>query len=107
MAESENERFGGHGDGVDPGVDHCCRVDSADRSTKVVFELRDRTTVVSLISRSWLLDINLPVVPELPPVFGVEKKLRGLLVVFLVSTTPSSKEPSSSQSLGLGIDDRL
>lgn len=101
-----NEGFS-HGDGVDPGVDHCCREDSVGRSTTVVFELRDRTSVVSLISRSWLLARNLPVVPELPTVLVVENKLTGPLVVFLVSTTPSSKEPSSSQLLGLGTDDRL
>lgn len=96
----------GHGDGVDPGVDHCCRVVSEDRST-VVFELGDRISVVSLISRSWLLATNLPVVLELPTVLVVEKIVIGLLVVFLVSTTPSSKEPSSSQSPELDNDDRL
>lgn len=100
MAVSEGFR---HGGGVDPGVDHCCRVVSEVRST-VVFGLRDRTSVVSLMSWSWLLATNLPVVLELPTVLVVEKIM---LVVFLVSTTPSSKEPSSSQSPALGIDDRL
>lgn len=99
-----NEGFS-HRDGVDPGVDHRCRVDSEGRST-VDFELRDRTSVVSLISRSWLLARNLPVEPLLPTVLVVGKKLTGPVVGFLVSTTPSSKEPSA-QSLGLCADDRL
>lgn len=52
-----------HGVGVDPGVDHWCKVLSrvSEVRSTVGFEVRGgRSVVVILISRSWLLATNLP-----------------------------------------------
>lgn len=95
----------GHGVGVDPGVDHWRRVDSEFRS-RVGFEVTVDRSWVILMSRSWLLATNLPVVLELSVVLEVEEKMPEL-VGFLVSTNaPSSKEPSLLK-LELASDDRL
>lgn len=61
----------GHGVGVDPGVCHWCRVVSVLGST-VDPEVEGCSSVVILISRSWLLATNLPVVLEVPIVLEVE-----------------------------------
>lgn len=104
--ENESDR---HGVGVDPGVDdHECRVLSEVRSATVEgFVVRDVKSEVILISRSWSLAKNLPVVLTLPIEVVVEYVVPGKMVVFLTSSTaPSSKEPSS-YSLELINDDRL
>lgn len=93
----------GHGVGVDPAVDHWCRVDSELRS-RVGFEVRVDRSWVILMSRSWLLAANLPVVPELSVVLEVEEKIPGLVSFLLSTNAPSSKEPSL---LELASDDRL
>lgn len=74
MAVGEGD---GHGVGVDPGVgDHWCRVVSEVRSS-VGFEVRVGISVVTLMSRSWVLAKNLPVVLILPIVLGVEYRVPG------------------------------
>lgn len=69
-----------HRVGVDPGVDHWCRVLSGVlevRST-VVFEVRDgRSAVVILISRSWLLATNLLGVVLTLMVLEAEERVAG------------------------------
>lgn len=102
---------GGHEAGVEPGVDHWRPVISEVTSIVVMstvgFEVRGVSSVVILISGSWLLAKTLPVVVELPPVLWVEMRVKGKVVFLASITTPSSKEPSSSYSMGSTIDDRL
>lgn len=62
-----------HGVGVDPGVDHWCRV--SELRSIVGFEVKDGRSVVILISRSWLLATNLPVVVLTLVVLEIEERV--------------------------------
>lgn len=66
-----------HGVGVDPGVDHWCRVLSrvSELRSTVGFEVKDGSSVVILISRSWLLATILPVVVLTLVVLEIEERV--------------------------------